>query len=484
MNKNTDKNQNEMDKLFQEGIQFASKNDYNKALEIFIKMLNIEPEQPKVMYNAAIMCDLLEKTETAVSVLKELIEFQPEFPDAYYYLGKIYLRSGIYEEAAKHFKKTVKYDINHIQAIQLYRQSMEQLGHSLFDSKTDLVFYIIGGKAFHGDSIEKEGLGGSESALIYITRELAKSGYKIKVFTNCDKPGVYSGVEYCDLTDFYIYKTYNRINKLISVRSLRPFEIGVNADYKAFWVHDNPNVELTPEIIEGLNKIITISNWQKQVWMEEFGIPEDKIITIQNGIDLDLFKNKNIVRKNNKLIYTCQPQRGLEPLLEMFSKIREKRSDIELHLLWYESDSSNFKYDNFIKGNEQSGIFFHGSVNKTKLAEELLSAKLFVYPAHVIENFCIAVIEAQAAGTPVISSDLGAMPETIENSKTGFLIEGLSNTVSYQDEFIDKALFLLNNEEEWQKCSNRGIERSETLYKWSDIAKIWESELYYFNNFD
>jgi glycosyltransferase involved in cell wall biosynthesis len=464
-----------LNQRFQQGINFASHHDYSQALKIFISLLDINPEQPLVMYNAAVMCDLLGERTSAKEVLINTLQIKPDFPEAHFYLGKIYFQTQEYQIALNHFRETIRYDINHSQAYQYYQQCAEKLNIEIFDSKTDLVFYIIGGRPFHDKTLETEGIGGSESALIYVSRELAALGYRIKVFTNCDNPGIYNNIAYFDLVDFYLYCHFNTLPILIAVRSVKPFELQINAKVKILWIHDNPNVKLSPEILCQIDKIVSVSQFQQQQWSEEFHIPPEKFCILHNGIDSSLFNEYNPIRPGKKLIYTSQPQRGLPLLLELFLKIQQNCPDAELHIFAYSSQSTTDQLQSQYKN--QSHIHFHGSVSKQVLANELKSARLFVYPTSFLESFCMAAVEAQAAGVPVVSSAIGALTETIESGKTGILINSDPHSLTYQKIFMENVTDFLKNDDKWISYSLASYQRSRQLYDWKTIALKWDKLL-------
>ena len=55
---------------------------------------------------------------------------------------------------------------------------------------------------------------------------------------------------------------------------------------------------------------------------------------------------------------------------------------------------------------------YHGSVSQPVLAQQLRNAAFLSYPCAFVETYCIAALEAIAAGLKVVSLELGALPET------------------------------------------------------------------------
>lgn len=62
-----------------------------------------------------------------------------------------------------------------------------------------------------------------------------------------------------------------------------------------------------------------------------------------------------------------------------------------------------------------------GSLPPSAIAFELADADLFLHPA-ISEGFCNAVLEAQAAGVPVVCSDADGLSENVENGVTGLVV--------------------------------------------------------------
>jgi len=80
------------------------------------------------------------------------------------------------------------------------------------------------GLVYDGSTLSKKGLGGSESAVILMSRELANIGFDVTVFNACNvddaKPGVYDGVTYRPIESLTSYEKYDI---MVVSRTVVPF---------------------------------------------------------------------------------------------------------------------------------------------------------------------------------------------------------------------------------------------------------------------
>jgi len=466
-----------IEKSLQQGIDLVRQGMLHQALSLFEEILDVCPDEPRALFNAAVVLDLLGQRDYALTLLRRSIDADPAFANPRYYLGRLYLQSGRYTEAYHAFRDTIARDVEFAPAYEGIQMASSAMGHSVIADKADIVFYT-GGHPFHGRTMEERGLGGSESALIYMVRALAANGTRVRVFCNCDRPGDYDGVRYDNLVDFYIYRKLSPLPVLVSSRSMRPFKIALQAQVRILWIHDAVNVPF----LEGedpthipVDRIFAISHWQKDEWSRHFGIPIERFFLTRNGVDLTMFKPGE-KRDRHRLIYVSRPDRGLSVLLELFPHIRKRVPGAELHIYTYQLPGDRLD-DIICQLAQQPGVYMRGSLPKAALAAEMALARLMVYPSTWQETSCIAAIEAQAAGTPVIASTLAALPETVHNGVSGYLIPGGPHTAEFGRRFIEAVVALMNDDEVWQKLSQGARYRSELLYDWSVIAKEWLAEL-------
>ena len=82
------------------------------------------------------------------------------------------------------------------------------------------------GIAFDGSTTIKQPLGGSESSIIYMARELVRCGHAVQVFANCPNPGDYDGVSYIHYHQFFSEYPSNPWDAVIAFRSFDPMLLG------------------------------------------------------------------------------------------------------------------------------------------------------------------------------------------------------------------------------------------------------------------
>ena len=93
----------------------------------------------------------------------------------------------------------------------------------------------------------------------------------------------------------------------------------------------------------------------------------------------------------------------------------------------------------FIKNAEQYNAQYLGFVNGERKMETLAAADLFVLPSYT-EGFSMAVLEAMAAGLPVIVTPVGAMPEVVQDG-----INGLHTPVGDPEKLTKNIEYFINN---------------------------------------
>ena len=175
----------------------------------------------------------------------------------------------------------------------------------------------------------------------------------------------------------------------------------------------------TPHNIESIDHFVFVSHWQAEQFRKIFNIPGYKTNVIKNAC-IGVGKRRDGPRDKVRLCYTSTPWRGLDVLLEAWEILKPKNA--ELHIFSSTkiygkdfADSTEQTYQGlYDKCNTLPNVVYRGSIPNKELREELPSFDILAYPNTFEETSCIAVIEALSAGLRVVTSNLGALPETTE----------------------------------------------------------------------
>ncbi len=351
------------------------------------------------------------------------------------------------------------------------------------------IVFFSEGIPFTGETVFNRCLGGMESSLIYMAQELAKRGHDVSVFNSSTAESTSRDVKYYPLDSFSGWKQIRDIDVAVSCRTFAPLRVPFNPKLFLYWTGDawnQPFVEplKNPEIRNRFDYIVLKSQWQMQTFVSHLGVPADQCWVTRNGFNADYYRDLPDTRNRHRLIYTSTPYRGLDVLLDMFPRIRKEEPDIELHLFSsmkvynYTSKDDTALFGDIYKKAKQPGVYLHKSIPQPELARELMQSGIMVYPNHFEETSCVAAIEAQAAGVPVVTSKLAALAETVAHGQSGLLVPGDSHSAEYQNLFIDKVLTLLRNEQMFDEISANARKRAFDQYSWQTIAEEWEHFFY------
>lgn len=168
--------------------------------------------------------------------------------------------------------------------------------------------------------------------------------------------------------------------------------------------------------------LITVSNNSKQDIIKTFHFPEEKIEVIPNGVHFDVYNKPvkeekiNDIRKRYDLpqqfiLYfgAYRKHKNLERLVEAYSRLPEDlRSKYPLVLTNCEKMLGKLVEQLGVSGD----ILFTGFVEESDKVAFYQMAHLVCYIS-LYEGFGIPIIEAQAAGTPVVASNCSSIPEVV-----------------------------------------------------------------------
>ena len=168
------------------------------------------------------------------------------------------------------------------------------------------------------------------------------------------------------------------------------------------WIHK--------PLLSKIRLFITPSNFMAD-FMREAGFNPVKVIP--NGIEL--FSFAPITNWNNLLyVGRLSKDKGVEVLLKAFADVLKVHPRVQLSLVGSGPDR-----DYFVKVAEKlsisSNVTFTGAQNKKQIEEYYKQSTIVVVPSIFPDNFPTVCIEALSVGRPIIGSNIGGIPEMVDN---------------------------------------------------------------------
>lgn len=187
-------------------------------------------------------------------------------------------------------------------------------------------------------------------------------------------------------------------------------------------------------ILKNSSTIITVSNGVSKAIEKRPFIDRDKIKVINYGIDLKLFKFSEEERKETRLklnitnqdkvvlfLSLLSKQKGANIAIKAFNELAKNNESIKLII----AGDGEYLEDAKLLVNKfkiKSRVIFTGFVRNEDTVQYYNASDIFIFPTLRLESFGIVIAEAMACGKPVIASDIGSIPDVIDNGINGILI--------------------------------------------------------------
>lgn len=383
------------------------------------------------------------------------------------------------------------------------------------------------GLPYDGTTVYKRGLGGSESAVTYMAEELAKVGFEVTVFNECQadecQPGIYNKVTYVPLQQIEQHPCDFDI--AISSRSVEPWvpdhmreglickadpaifnNLRANAKYKVLWLHDTfcyGDQLLERLVVENhIHQLFVLSDWHMSYVLNcdhgnrrNFEVLKNRTWITRNGVKnwLDWV---DVREKNpNQFVYNSSVSKGMAPLLQrIWPQIKQQIPEATLKIIGgyyrFKSDTPPDEQEQTwhqlrAQFDNQLGVEFTGIIPQNQIAEVLAQSTFMLYPGAFPETFGISAMESLNYNTPLITTRFGALEENaleLACYKIDYAIEpnGLFpniNTYQQVEQFVKLTLWAHSNkyllQQKQHYCS---IVRDKI--GWNHVALQWKKHFH------
>lgn len=161
---------------------------------------------------------------------------------------------------------------------------------------------------------------------------------------------------------------------------------------------------------------IALSEFSKEK-MIQYGIPEKKLLLLPNYIELPSNGFKKNLGEYVLFSGRLSEKNGVFTLLQAMEKIKE------VPLIVAGEGELLFTLKEYVREKKLDRVTFAGFLNGKKLEQTIENSLFTVFPVICYHNCPMSILESFAFGKPVIGSNLGGIPELIEDGENGLLFE-------------------------------------------------------------
>lgn len=283
-----------------------------------------------------------------------------------------------------------------------------------------------------------------------------------------DSEIVHAHTWYTSLAGFYSKNLYD-VKLVMTVHSLepkRPWKIEAmgNAYRLSTWAERAG--------LSACDRIIAVSKEDKKDIMDCYGIENNRVEVIPNGIDIEKYKRRedfSVLEKYGvKKPYVLFLGR-LSRQKGVFETVRASDSfpkNVKLVLVTSRADEKGIENELAKEVYKRENIIW---INKMLTEDEAValysSAEVFTSPS-IYEPFGIVNLEAMACGTPVVSTKVGGIKDVVSDGKTGILVNPRN-----PEEVAEAVNKLLADKELAKNMGEKGRRRVEKEFSWERIAE-------------
>ena len=241
-------------------------------------------------------------------------------------------------------------------------------------------------------------------------------------------------------------------------------------------------------MLERANKIIAVSDFTRRELHRFYKLDESKIRVIHNGVDIEKFKPA-LDKRKIKLELGFSPdditilsvgrlyaRKGLFTLIESMPRVVNRFKNAKF-IISGKGQSNEMK--KLVAHAERLGvrdnIVFTGYYPDRKLPKLYQAADVFAFSTFY-EHHPFAVLEALSSQLPVVTTNVGGIPETITNGKNGFMCQPFNPR-----EFSDRILYLLEHPAEAREMAFQARKTIEERFDWrlviQKVLKVYDEAL-------
>ena len=300
-----------------------------------------------------------------------------------------------------------------------------------------------------------------------------------------------------DIIQFYNWITFpaaRSLEKMFGIPAIGTIQF-VSGPIESRWgqATDAEIAQQERRLFSETSAFITVSHSMKNIIHSAYQVPLDHIHVVYNGMDVGPFKKsptrteaaerlrQAVAGQNERIVLFAgrlHPQKGISAIFASAAQVLEKNPNVR-YLFAGEPDSRDFKQviDDLLKQfpTVRNKLKLLGKLQRQQLAALYQIADLALVPS-VYEPFGYAVIEAMAAGVPVITTDAGGPGEIVQHRKTGLIVPVRQSDAGLHmvdvEQLAAAQIELLNDEPLAMELARAAQERVEKVFNRESMTEL------------
>ena len=307
-------------------------------------------------------------------------------------------------------------------------------------------------------------------------------------------------------SSFYYLSQYYKFPENVDVKRTTYEIIQSTKPYKIIWAHDNCDQvghKDLPQHIDKIDKIVCVSNWEREQYIKYNRAPTEKLTVIPNGVD-DMFRPSG-KPKSKTCIFFSAPHKGITPLVPIWKEVIKHHPDAKLKVFSSmslygaiqpgEGENETITTENGLEPSPfipvykelQSlpGVEYSPCIDREELLPHIQDAAFYIHPNVWEETFCVSLAEAISCGCFPITTDMGALPETSfgrgkyipisgQNTPRGWITDDTFHS-NFAKEIINALHFFDKEPETFYAATNDLVSLAVHHYNWNTISTDWSN---------
>lgn len=183
------------------------------------------------------------------------------------------------------------------------------------------------------------------------------------------------------------------------------------------------------KLIGAASTVVAVSDYAANFLKERFSVSAAKIQRVYNGLDLSSFQRADLAGTVPTIVSIGRliEKKGFADLISACDLLKKRGRDFHCEIIG-EGPLENDLRAQIAERGLKSQVTLAGPKTQTQIVQQLAGATVFALPCVVDpdgaqDNLPTVIMEAMAAGLPVVSTTVGGIAEMVAHGKSGFLVE-------------------------------------------------------------